>query len=72
MPQIGGVIVEWSRQRGFGKVECDGMGTVLFDGSVVTEEDLHPGDPVLVDIAEVGGRKRVVRVQPDARWRTRP
>ena len=72
MPQIAGVILEWSRERGFGKVECDGIGTLTFDGSVVVEEDLHPGDPVLVEVVELGGRKRATRVQPDARWRTRP
>ena len=72
MPQVSGIVVEWSRERGFGKVECDGIGTLIFDGSVVVEEGMHPGDPVLVEIAEVKGRQRAVRVQPDNRWQNRP
>jgi hypothetical protein len=45
---------------------------VAFDGGVVTEEDLHVGDAVLVEFAEIGGRRRVVRVEPDRRWLNRP
>jgi hypothetical protein len=66
-----GVIVEWSRERGFGKVECEGIGTLVFDGSNVAEEDLHVGEQVVVDVVEFRGRKRATSVQRDVRWRKR-
>jgi hypothetical protein len=68
MPKIRGVIVSWSRERGHGSVECDEIGLLTFDGGVVTEEDLHVGDAVSVEFAEVSGRRRIVRVEPDLRW----
>jgi hypothetical protein len=68
MPKITGVIVEWSRERGHGTVECEGLGRLPFDGGVLAEEDIHIGDAVRVELAEVSGRRRIVRVEPDLRW----
>ena len=69
MTRVQGLIVEWSRERGFGRVECEGIGTLLFDGSSTAEEDLHVGEQVMVDVVEFRGRQRATMVQRDVRWR---
>jgi hypothetical protein len=72
VPQIRGIVVEWSHQRGHGVAECDDIGRLPFDASVVMDEDLHVGDAVVIEYTEIGGRRRAVRVGPDLRWAKRP
>ena len=60
-----GTIIEFTKERGFGKLKLED-GTVLnFDASVVASFDIKPGDRVFVTMRQLGTRTIIGRVDVD-------
>ena len=57
-----GKVIEFTKEKGFGKLELEDGSVVNFDASAVSRFDISPGDVGDVEFREIRGRKIVSKV----------
>ena len=58
-----GKVIEFTKERGFGKLELEDGSVVNFDASAVSRFDIEPGDIGEIEFREIRGRKIISKIE---------
>lgn len=62
-----GTVIEFTQERGFGRIELEDGSIMNFDASIISRFDIGPGDVGEVELREIAGMKIISRIEFDAR-----
>ena len=61
-----GTVIEFTQEKGFGKIELEDGSVMNFDASIISRFNIGPGDVGEVQFREIAGTKIISRIEFDA------